>query len=122
MSWISSLSGWPDPFLGGVENLDRWVTRPLSERGRLGTSGLPAVLGDTAEEERISQFIGHLRASLNAAHTNFAHFDGRQRLNWVAPWQGADLTGRPSVPDALAEPVTGSETRLANATDEAVVI
>jgi len=121
VSWISSLSGWPDPFLGGAESLDAWITKSLDHRGTLSTSGLP-LSKDDPPEDRVAAFKGHLRASLDAVHTNFAHFDGQQRLNWVAPWDGAEASHRPAVPAVLADPATGSSADLANAAKKNVVI
>ena len=99
--WITSLSGWPDPFRDGASNLSKWKALPLSATGKLLTSGLPA--GDT-QDERVEKYKAHLRASLDAVHTNFAFFDNSQRLAWVAPWEGAVAPAMPALPAAL-EPV-----------------
>jgi hypothetical protein len=119
--WITSLSGWPDPFRGGAENLHKWVQRPLSKHGKLATSGLPS--GST-ETERVERFKAHLRASLGAVHTNFAFFDQSQRLNWVAPWDGAVAPEVPELPAALLPDMTlfADESVVAEPPAEDVVI
>ncbi len=96
--WISSLSGWPDPFRGGAENLDKWVEVPLTKGGKLLTTGLPA---GTTPAEQVEKYKAHLRASLDAVHTNFAFFDQSQRLGWVAPWDGAVAPAMSDLPPAL---------------------
>lgn len=101
--WISSISGWPDPFRGGVEHLDDWVPVPLLTHGKLLTTGLPKGKSQT---EQVEKFKANLRASLEAVHTNFAFFDQSQRLNWVAAWPGATLPDLGSLPAAL-EPSVG---------------
>jgi len=109
--WITSISGWPDPFLGGAENLDQWRPVPLTTSGQLQTTGLPE---GRSQEERVEKFKAHLRASLEAVHTNFAFFDQKQRLNWVAPWPTA------RVPELEALPVELQPTTDLFTTDEAV--
>lgn len=109
--WISSLSGWPDPFRGGAANLSKWEAVPLDTAGKLLTSGLPN--GGSAAEQ-VEKFKAHLRASLGAVHTNFAYFDNSQRLAWVAPWKGAVAPSMPALPAAL-EPVAGLFEQAADA-------
>lgn len=93
LSWITDISGWPDPILGGVAGLSNWVAKtPL--RGALPISGLPAPDGRV---DGLEVFRRHLRNSLDAVHTNFAFFDLKQQLNWVSPWPG-------SVPPILPMP------------------
>jgi hypothetical protein len=119
--WISSLSGWPDPFRGGAEGLSAWTAVPLTTAGKLLTSGLPQG-GDTAD--RVERFKAHLRASLGAVHTNFAYFDQSQRLGWVAPWDTAVAPDRGDLPDAL-QPDTGlfeQEQAVADAKASSVII
>lgn len=101
--WITSLSGWPDPFRGGAENLKDWHAIPLTTAGKLLTSGLPA---GPSTAERVEKYKAHLRASLNAVHTNFAFFDQSQRLGWVAPWPGAEVPTLSELPAAL-QPTEG---------------
>lgn len=119
--WISSLSGWPDPFRGGAERLNDWLAVPLSTAGKLLTSGLPA---GTTPTEKVEKFKAHLRASLSAVHTNFAFFDQSQRLGWVAAWDGAKVPDLPDLPDAL-QPVPGlfdDEEKVADADAGTIVI
>ena len=96
--WLGSLSGWPDPFRGGVEHLTDWKAVPLAAAGKLLTSGLP---GGGSAAERVERYKAHLRASLSAVHTNFAFFDMSQRLAWVAPWENAEGPDLPELPPAL---------------------
>lgn len=119
--WISSLSGWPDPFRGGATNLNKWTPVKLTKAGKLLTSGLPAG-GST--DEKVEKFKAHLRASLDAVHTNFAFFDQSQRLGWVAPWDTAQQPQMPDLPDAL-QPTPGlfaNEESIADADPGQVVI
>lgn len=118
--WISSLSGWPDPFLGGASGLKDWVRVPLASRGRLLTK-LPSA---PSMPERLELFRAHFRASLMAVHTNFAYFDGQQRLNWVAPWDNASHPAPPTIPAALLpdQSLFGPTTDIANADDQDIVI
>lgn len=101
--WISSLSGWPDPFRGGAQNLRDWKAVQLPRSGKLLTTGLPKA--DTVSEQ-VELFKANLRESLSAVHTNFAFFDNQQRLNWVAAWEGAVVPDFDPLPDAL-QPVEG---------------
>ncbi|CAN7368078.1 hypothetical protein [Knoellia sp. LjRoot47] len=118
--WISSLSGWPDPFLGGSAGLKDWKLVPLHRRGRLLTK-----LPDAATmPERLELFRAHFRASLDAVHTNFAYFDGQQRLNWVAPWVNASHPSLPAIPPALQpdQNLFSGDVDVANADDKDIVI
>jgi hypothetical protein len=119
--WITSLSGWPDPFRDGADHLSEWKPVPLTMHGKLSTSGLPS--GPT-EDERVERFKAHLRASLAAVHTNFAFFDQSQRLNWVAPWEGAAAPQLPELPSALqpAAELFEDEAAVAEPQAEGVVI
>ncbi|MBO3089489.1 hypothetical protein [Cellulomonas dongxiuzhuiae] len=96
--WITSLSGWPDPFLDGAERLPEWAALPLPNRGALKTTGLPH---GASVDERLESFRRELRSSLNAVHTNFAYFDQAQQLNWVGPWDGAQVPALPELPSPL---------------------
>ena len=100
VEWLSSISGWPDPLLGGAEGLDTWQSVDLTDHGHILTTGLPA---GADIEERVEGFKYGLRRSLGAIHTNFNFFDQTQRLNWVAPWPGL-LVETPPVP-AVLEPL-----------------
>jgi hypothetical protein len=108
IAWITSISGWPDPILGGADQLHAWPIVDLVDHGHLLTSGLPS--GDD-NEERIEGFKYGLRRSLGAIHTNFNFFDQSQRLNWVAPWQGLDVVAPPT--PAELEPVIAAPPAVA---------
>lgn len=71
---ISDLSGWPDPFLGGVERLATWSnTRPT--RNVLKLSGITKVDADLRD--------AHLDAARVACHVNFSVFKERgTALGW----------------------------------------
>jgi hypothetical protein len=74
---IIGLSGWPDPFLGGVGSLVDW-NRSSPTRGVVSVSGL-AGLG----EEKVR---AHLGAALSALHMNFSNFKERGvALGWMTP-------------------------------------
>jgi hypothetical protein len=78
--WISEISGWPDPFLGGTASLTDWrIVEPV--RGVLKLSGLP--LGGVEGVRR------HLDASVRALHTSFSFFDGDWRLGWLGSVESA---------------------------------
>lgn len=96
--WITSLSGWPNPLKDGSDRLADWYPVTLAERGSVLTTGLPP--GATMDEQ-VNEFRRHLRASLDAVHTNFAFFDGTQRLNWVAAWPTAIRPTLGPLPAAL---------------------
>jgi hypothetical protein len=96
--WISSISGWPDPLRGGTAGLGSWYAVKPEEKGYLLTTGMPAATPQSSAEE---EFRRHLRGSLDAVHTNFAYFDGKQRLNWAAPWLGAVRPDLAPLPAAL---------------------
>jgi len=106
--WITSLSGWPDPFRGGAEGLADWTSVPLTVRGALRTTGLPS---GATPEDRLEAFRRELRSSLSAVHTNFAYFDQAQQLNWVGPWVGAQVPTLPELPGPL-QPNGGIPTLL----------
>lgn len=77
--WIGEISGWPDPFWGGVASITDWPLVPV-ESGLLSLSGgLPIVDGQAS----IPEFNRHLTNSLAAFHTAFSQFDGRWRLGWM---------------------------------------
>jgi hypothetical protein len=96
--WITSISGWPDPFLGGAAGLTEWVEYAPAGSGSLAISGLP--LGTTLYES-LEAFKAGLRSSLAALHTNFNMFDQRYRLSWVMPWATAIVPQLPAVPPEL---------------------
>jgi len=118
--WIGSISGWPDPLRGGVENLADWTPVKLDKHGKVLTAGLPSA-ADKAES--IELFKAGLRASLGAVHTNFAFFDQSQRLNWVAPWDHANIPALPALPQALLpDPASASSAAPTEEPSKPIVI
>jgi hypothetical protein len=103
---LSDLSGWPDPFLGGVAGLPAWsVTQPTAR-------ALP-VTGVTKLDDQL--LAAHLSAASAALHVNFSVFRERgTALGWMLPQTDSDIEGiiaggtpeevvpedEPSVPDA----------------------
>lgn len=74
-SLISDLSGWPDPFKGGVKSLDSW-TEIRPSRNVLSTAGL--TMQDPARVD------AHLANALAAIHMNFSVFRERgTALGWM---------------------------------------
>jgi hypothetical protein len=72
---IADLSGWPDPFRGGVGGLDRWTeVRPT--RNVLSTTGLA--------QQDPAKVDAHLANALEAIHVNFSVFRERgTALGWM---------------------------------------
>lgn len=76
-SLLSDLSGWPDPFEGGVGDLDNWpVASPTRNVMRL--RGITKL--DPAQRD------AHLDAARQALHVNFSIFKDRGvALGWSLP-------------------------------------
>jgi len=76
VSWITDLSGWPDPFIGGANSLDAWVhVRP--ERGVLQVQGITNLSDDSLHAQ--------LAGAAAAIHMNFSRFRERgTALGWMA--------------------------------------
>lgn len=118
--WITSLSGWPDPFRGGAGRLGDWTRVALDTHGKLSTTGLPKAASET---ERVELFKAHLRASLGAVHTNFAFYNESQRLNWVAAWAGARTPPMPDLPEPLLPALEGvTDVGAVTDADDGIVI
>jgi len=75
VAWISDISGWPDPFMGGVAELTEW-RRYDPQTGLMQMNTLPS--GGLAELDY------HLTMASEAVHSSFSFFDGRWRLGWMA--------------------------------------
>lgn len=83
VSLIQDLSGWPDPFFGGVGSLEGW---PVYETtgNVLPTAGITNVPTQT--------LAAHLNAALNSMHTNFSVFKERgTALGWHLPRQDSSV-------------------------------
>lgn len=86
---ISDLSGWPDPFEGGVESLPMWGSRWPS-RNVLPLKGMSA-LG----EDRVR---AHVESAVEAVHVNFSVFKERgTALGWMTAER------RPQIDDLLGD-------------------
>jgi hypothetical protein len=87
--WISDISGWVDPFLGGSESLEGWrVVEP--EKGLLKLSGLPA--------DGIEGVRRMLDSSSRAFHTSFSQFKEGLRLGWLGDAIIDQIDEPPSAP------------------------
>lgn len=80
VEWIESLTGWPDPFLGGVHSVHSWDHIP-SERG-VTHDAVP--LDKDHDEDRDPTVI---HAGWKAVNANF-YMGGPSgsRFNWVGGW------------------------------------
>lgn len=80
---VRDLSGWPDPFLDGVEALGTWnVVRPT--RNVLPTKGITK-LGEAKVD-------AHLTRAMHALHVNFSVFKERgTSLGWLATESHPDV-------------------------------
>jgi hypothetical protein len=77
VSLISDMSGWPDPFLGGVEHLDHWV-EVMPTRNALSLKAITRT-----SENRLR---AHLACAREAVHVNFSNFKERgTALGWMVP-------------------------------------
>lgn len=94
LDWITSISGWLDPVLGGAAALKDWVTM-TPERGSLDIARMPVGGPDV--------FRHHLRSSLAAVHTNFNFFETNE-LGWMLPWAGASAASSTPLPSELLPP------------------
>lgn len=95
---ISDLSGWPDPFLGGLEGLREWpVSTPT--RNVLNLTGI------TKTDAAIRS--AHLGAARRAVHVNFSIFKERgTALGWSLPAHDADteaLLGTATLAEEIPE-------------------
>jgi hypothetical protein len=93
---ITSWSGWPDPFLGGVDKFDTWhSSRPTS--GVLPLDGITRVPTDQRET--------HLAAARNALHVNFSVFRERGTcLGWLLPVRDPATAGVVGAADEVPQP------------------
>ncbi len=101
LRWITAISGWADPVLGGAGSLGAWKwVRP--DTGVMDIARLPA-----AEDglSGLGVFRRHLRRSLAAVHTNFAFFNP-DRLTWMLPWDGLEVGDVGDLPAPLLEEAT----------------
>lgn len=85
--WLEDLTGWSDPFLGGVDLLDSdlWWKADL-DRGSVPTSGK---LGTTKAEviDEVKEIRDGLEHALNSISMGFAKFRERPlQLEWTSTW------------------------------------
>jgi hypothetical protein len=93
ISLLRELSGWPDPFEGGVDGIRSWRTVEPT-RNLMRMDGLNARARPVTE--------AHLRGAAEAVHVNFSRFPERgTALGWMArrsiPEIEAELGGGPEV-------------------------
>ena len=83
--WLSSISGWPDPFLDGVDSLGEWSRIP-PPRGTLKTSGRPSSPGDGDEQTAPDEALrSHLMRAASALYSSFTHYPEGVHLGWMLP-------------------------------------
>lgn len=96
---IRAMSGWPDPFLGGVQATRRWK-EVWPTRNVLRVSGI------TKKPRRHVET--HLSCAREALHTNFARFPERGTyLGWMLPDKRSSVEsslGRPEIDTLFEEP------------------
>lgn len=81
--WISDLSGWPDPFRGGLAGLPLWRTISPT-RNVMNLSGI------TKMDPHVRS--SHLSAAREALHVNFSIFKERgTALGWSLPNKNAQV-------------------------------
>jgi hypothetical protein len=80
VTWVSGISGWPDPFQDGVDRYVDWH-EVVPARGLYWMTTLSADGG-------LAEFEQHMTQSLDALHTNFSFFDQNWRLGWLAAGMG----------------------------------
>ena len=84
--WLTSISGWPDPILGGSAQLAGWsaVTPP---RGVYFIESPPA--GAPQRTTPVVPTIGyHLASALQAVHAACSFFYERKTIGWLSRWPG----------------------------------
>jgi hypothetical protein len=88
VSLVRDWSGWPDPFIGGVEKLGAWRELTLT-RNLLGFSGI-AKRATTHDGER--EIRAHIAAAAESLHMNFSRFRERGiQLGWMLPDRRPDV-------------------------------
>jgi hypothetical protein len=98
-TWLSDISGWPDPIRGGSENLGTWHRYPL-EGGKIHLgSSLPKPRAKTLET-RLAALRKELRGTLSAFHSGFTYHE-EKGLYWEAPWPGAVIPAQDPLPPEL---------------------
>jgi hypothetical protein len=95
IGWISSLSGWPDPLLGGADRLQHW--RPVSPASDImQIRALP--LKDSPPADRTAALLDALISVLTAVHTSLAYGGNiGDRFGWVLPWDGLGSRQKPAI-------------------------
>lgn len=84
---IADLSGWPDPFLGGVGNLSAW-------KMLVPTSNALDLRAITKRDPR--NITAHLQCAREAVHVNFSNFRDRGvALGWMV------ANSRPDIEDLI---------------------
>lgn len=78
VKWIEDISGWPDPFRGGVESLDQWpMIKPNADYLKL--YGTPT-LGSRKPAEAFEE---HLRLARRAIHLSFYQYRERAIMGYM---------------------------------------
>lgn len=82
LRWLTDLTGWDDPVLGGLGSLSTWATVPVNGSGAIYIGGSNATT--TATE---AAAVTSLQAASQALNANFYHggYSG-SRFNWVGGW------------------------------------
>lgn len=82
VSWVSSLSGWPDPFMGGAGALDAWATTSLIG-GSLSTKG--GALLEPGAVTGTSALARGLRSAILAPYFSATQERKGSFIKWASP-------------------------------------
>lgn len=97
-SLLSDLSGWPDPFMGGISKVSTWAEHETS-RNVLSLKGITKV-------DQL-HLLAHLAAARKAVHVNFSVFKERgTALGWSLPGvedQIDQVLGKEDLEEAIPE-------------------
>lgn len=116
LGWISSLSGWPDPLLGGAEHLRHW--KPVSPPSDImPINALP--LKGSPPADRTGALLEALISVLSAVHTSLAYGGNMgNRFGWVQPWDGlGSRVGTPALQAVSPTPAAALQLDLDDSLD-----
>jgi hypothetical protein len=84
--WVEDLSGWPDPFLGGVQDFSSWnqVSPPQGALALSGQVSFPGI-GPALTTSTTTAFFWHLQGMLDAVYMSSFVFRNRSLIGWMLP-------------------------------------